>query len=521
MGKVGWRILLAALLGLASEAGTITVAGTADLQGAMEPSEQRFDLNGDGKKETATLGGISRIAALYRQIRKENPGALIVSSGDDLMGRYFHTFKGKAVFRLLSEAGVEYYALGNHEFDQGPDVLAGALKEAKFTVLCSDLVVAGTPLEGLCRPWVLREIGGVKVGIFSLMTEGLPRMSDAGKVRLRADNVTVAREMVKLLRRKGAQVVILLSHIGYKKDVAVAKQVKGIDLIFGGHSHGFPRRLGHIGSTVIANGGELGPVVTRVDLPLDGRGRPQAREATLRYLPVRQSIAPVEEVERELKGYEKRFPPVVVLGRSDRPWDLSEKALRRGESEVADMIDDLLRRKFGVEIVLNNSGAFRGREIYPAGEVTDKRLREIDAFRNAALIFRLKGKYLKPVLEHSAAEYGKGGWLQVSGLRYRVDLSRPVQKLEGEKIVRPGGRVSGIEVLIDGTWHPVEPEREYTILANAFLVERAGDGYFWFRKYGKNPDNTYTTFYSVMAEELSRSGRLNPPKADGRIEVTR
>ena len=97
----------------------ITIAGTADLQGMMEASSQKFDLDGDGKKEKVVMGGIAYLATAYKQLKKENPNTVIVSTGDDLMNRYFHTYKGKAILSLMSDAGYDLYAFGNHEFDKG------------------------------------------------------------------------------------------------------------------------------------------------------------------------------------------------------------------------------------------------------------------------------------------------------------------------------------------------------------------------------------------------------------------
>jgi 5'-nucleotidase len=499
---------------------TLTIAGTADLQGMMNMSLQKVDIDGDGEKESFRGGGITRIAEIFRQIKAENPLSVFLSSGDDLMGRFFHTYRGKAIYRLMSEAGYDYVAFGNHEFDHGPEELAEALPTAGFSLICSDLILTGG-FENKTDPWGIREFDGMKVGIFSLMTAGLPGMSNAGEVRLMADNVTMARRMVSLLKEKGADVIIALTHIGYKSDVALAKQVKGIDLIFGGHSHQYPRRIGHIGKTAIVNGGEHGAMVVRVDMPLDEKHRVLYKKVHMSYVPVKETIAEPPGIKNMLKKYNSGFPPEIVLGKTGKAWDMTPGTLRKGESTVADMINDLLREKFNVDIVLNNSGSFRGKSVYPAGPITDRMLQAVDEFRNTAYIMELDGSTIRKILEHSASEYGKGGWLQVSGIRYRVDMKKPFQKIEGDKIIRPGKRVGKIMVFRDGRWVSMEETERYRVLSNSFLVLREGDGYFWFRKNGKNPQNTFTTFYSVMAEYLEHEKNLTPPVADGRIEVIR
>ena len=206
----------------------ITIAGTADLQGMMEASSQKFDLDGDGKKEKIMMGGIAYLATVYKQLKKENPNTVVVSTGDDLMNKYFHTYKGKAILSLMSDAGYELYAFGNHEFDKGSKVLSEALDDTAFTSICSDLDVSNSALEGKCKPYIIKEIDGVNVGFFSLMTEDLPLVTSEKAVKIISDNVTTAKMMIKLLREQGAHLIVALSHIGYKQDRVLAKQVKGM-----------------------------------------------------------------------------------------------------------------------------------------------------------------------------------------------------------------------------------------------------------------------------------------------------
>jgi 2',3'-cyclic-nucleotide 2'-phosphodiesterase (5'-nucleotidase family) len=65
----------------------------------------------------------------------------------------------------------------------------------------------------------------------------------------------------------------------------------------------------------------------------------------------------------------------------------------------------------------------------------------------------------------------------------------------------------------------VDPEKEYTVLSNSFITQKGGDGYFWFNKHGTDPQNSYATFYSIMAEEIDEKKELTPPEKDGRITV--
>lgn len=497
----------------------ITIAGTADLQGMLEPLTQTYDLHHDGHKVKMTLGGISRISTVFQQLKEENPSTVTVSTGDDLMNRFFHVYKGKAIFSLMSDAGYDLYVTGNHEFDKGSGVLAAALQESSFEVICSDLDVSASAMKGMCRPYLIKELEGVKVGFFSLMTEELPLVTSEHNVTIASDNLTTARNMVTLLREKEVDVIVALSHIGYKADVRLAKQVKGIDLIFGGHSHETVKKIGRVNKTAIVNGGEKGSQVIRVDIPLTKERKIIRKGIKMTAIAVKSSLASDPEIDERVTAYKKGFPATIVLGHTRSVWDMSKDGIRKSESTVANMIDDMMREQFKVDIVLNNAGAFRGQKRYGPGAVTDTMLKEIDEFANYAFTLRLQGKYLKAILERSAASYGEGGFLHPSGLTYHISLSGQPQIIKDRAVIKKGGRVKDIQVLIDDRWQPLDPEREYTMLSNSFIVNQEGDGYFWFNEYGSDLKNTYTTFYSLMADFLRREKVLSPGEKDGRVQI--
>ncbi len=504
----------------------LTIIGTADLQGMLEPSVMKLDADGDGKEEEVSAGGIARIATLIRQIQDEteNP-VVVVSAGDDLMNRYFHTFKGEAIFGLMSDAGYELYAFGNHEFDKGPDVLAAALDHTEFECICTDLAVEGTPLEGRCAPWLIKDYDGLKVGFFSLMTEGFPYVTSGKSVEITGTNLETAHRAVRELRDAGAQLVVGLTHVGYERDIEIARSVPGIDIIFGGHSHEYAKTAYRMGGTFVLNGGEKGPYLVRLDLTTDAAGKLDLGSVRSELIPVTDAVPADKDIEAKLAAYQEQFPEAIVLGRTDVPWDMTKEALRRGESPVANLVNDRMRDKFRVDIVLNNAGAFRGKKVYQPGPVTDVMLHEIDEFSNYAFSMNLEGRYILEVLERSAASFGGGGLLHASGLRYVLDLSRTAQELtqgaDGSWSVSvPGERVTEATVQdADGEWKPLDPDRTYTVLSNSFLVKHEGDGYFWFKRYATNPENTYSTFYSILAEIAGNEGVLNPEQPDGRLTV--
>ena len=503
----------------------LTIIGTGDLQGRLDAFPQSVRITESGEK-TEVTGGISRIATLIKQIQQEtkNP-VIVVSSGDDLMGRYFHQFHGKAIFGLMETAGYEVLALGNHEFDDGPGVLAEALDSINFTALCSDLEVQDTVMEKSCRPYLLRDYQGIGVGFFSLMTENFPMVTVTGKVKIQANQAAIARDMVQLLKKKGARIIIAVTHIGTDMDRKVAAEVPGIDIIFGGHSHNYQGKLERVNDTLIVNGGEKGPALVRLDVSLDGENKVVPTSAVYSLVPVTADIKPEPEVKEQLAEYRRQLPAVTVVGMTTKEWDLTDTTLRSRESAVADLITDMIRSRFKVDVVLYNSGSFRGDSTLSPGPITDVMLAEIDEFESNVFLLTMQGKYIRQILEHSASLRGKGGFLQVSGIQFTIDSKAQVQELAGRNntnytITRPGKRIKDIRILsADGSWQPLDPARNYRLAANDFLVKRAGDRYFWFKKYGRNIRNTYSTMDAVMTEYFRKHKVADPVGPDGRITI--
>ncbi len=492
-------LLAITLSGKCGELSHITIAGFADMQGTLNASEDYR---------------IARIKTLFNDIKRSNHCSLFVVSGDDLMGRYFNTFHGKAIFGLMSKLGIDAYAPGNHEFDHGAGSFAKALSYARFNVICSDLRVKNTPLNGLCRQFIIKNICGIKIGIFSLITQQLPLISSPGNVKLKSTNEETARSMVKLLKRKGCNLIVALTHIGFQQDLKIARDVKGIDLIFGGHSHNYLKQMAKTNNTLIVNGGQRATYIVKVDLYFNRDGKIQ--KARYRLIKTKK-YKPDPILAASLRRF--KLAPSVVVGKTKTGFNLLESVLRYRESGFADTVNDILKRRFGVDLVLNNSGMFRTDRVYPPGSITDTMLKNIFMFNNVAYITHIKGSCIKQILNRSAARYGHGGFLQVAGIRFTIDLSKPPQKINCNNahschVTKAGKRITG--VTIDGK--PLNKDRTYSVLTNDYLI-KGGDGYFFFKRCGKQTINTYMTYYWLILNYLARHRFLNEEKPDGRIKI--
>ncbi len=328
--------------------------------------------------------------------------------------------------------------------------------------------------------------------------------------------------MVSSLRQEGVDLIVAVTHIGIDLDRELAAAVNGIDIIFGGHSHDYLPKLETINDTLIVNGGEKGTALVRLDVFLDKDKQLLIDSAAYSLIPVLASVPEDTNTAEQLQYFTDKLPGTVVLGSTDKEWHLDKKSLRSGESSVADMINDLILQKFHVDLVLNNGGAFRGNKVYPAGPVTDTMLYAIDAFENDIFLLKIKGQYLHEILEHSAASLGEGGFLQIAGARIKIQTNAAAQEIAQKngqwQVSKVGKQIETIQIRNDdGSYSPLDLEKTYSVATNAFLAKKEGNKYYWFKKYGHEQTNTYTTLYSIMSMAITNSKILNPPAPDGRI----
>jgi 5'-nucleotidase len=260
----------------------IVILHTNDTHSRMDP----FPMDG-GRFQG--LGGAARRATLIERVRAEHPNVLLLDSGDIFQGTpYFNFFKGEIEFRAMSAMDYDVATIGNHDFDNGIEGLVEMMPHATFDFVSANYDCGGSPLEPHVRPWVIREIGGVRVGIFGLgiAFEGLVLPSLHEGVRY-TDPYAAARRAVAQLRSQGCSLIICLSHLGYRyggeipSDTILAQRVEGIDLILGGHTHTFmdePDVYLHEsgGRTVVNQVGWGGMRLGRIDVILG----PRASEGT-------------------------------------------------------------------------------------------------------------------------------------------------------------------------------------------------------------------------------------------------
>lgn len=224
----------------------ITILHTNDTHSQIDPFPAD-DRQYPGK------GGVARRATMVKRVRQDNPNTLLVDAGDQLQGTpYFNFYKGEVEYKAMSQIGYDVVTLGNHEFDNGVTALAAAMRFAGFDFVSSNYDVRGTALEKRVKRYVVREVAGVRVGLFGLGVSPVGLITPVNFQGITyQDPVEAARGVVKTLKEtERCQLIVCMSHLGYYKvpkddeigDSQVAAQVDGIDFIASGHTHTFMKQ---------------------------------------------------------------------------------------------------------------------------------------------------------------------------------------------------------------------------------------------------------------------------------------
>lgn len=506
---------------------TLTILHINDWHSRIE-SNNRFESTCSAEEEGKgeCIGGAARLVTAIAERRKalEGQNLLLLNGGDNFQGSLFYTtYKGKAEAEFLNLMKFDAMTVGNHEFDDGEDALVPFLEEIKFPVLSANVLASAKSGVGdRIKPSMVIEVGGQKIGIVGAVTNDTPEIASPGPEILISNDLNAIKAEVDKLKAEGVNKIIALTHVGYPRDKELIAKIPGVDVVVGGHSH-----------SLLSNTDAKaeGPYPTMVDNP-EGYKVPVTQAASYsKYLGEFKVVFDDAGVVKEASGdplyLDKSIvPDAAVLARiaelgapieelkkkevseTTAAIDGSREACRARECEMGNLITDAMLDRVkgqGVTIAIQNGGGIRAS--IDQGVVTMGEVLTVLPFQNTLATFQLAGKDIVASLEAGVSEIeeGKGKFPQVGGLKYALDKS-----------VKPNeGRVSSVEVMEDGAWKPIDPEKIYGVVTNNF-VRAGGDGYKLFAANAQNAYDFGPGLEQVVADYLA-ANRPYTPKVEGRI----
>ncbi len=556
MGRTGARqpLRIAALLGLAvglclpqqvaAGDSCLTILHNND-------AESQLLHAGPGRKD---FGGATRFVSLVRQTRAraEDRGCavLTLSSGDNFLAgpEFTASLEAGPLFidsRVVEAIGYDALALGNHEFDFGPDVLADFLAgvDKRVPFLSANLDFADEPrLQALvddgqiAKSTVIRK-GRLTIGVIGATTEALVYNSSPRRVAV--DPVLPAvRAEIDRLKAQGATIIVLISHLqGIHQDLALLPQLSDVDAAIAG---GGDELLANAGDRLVPGDGDhrfgpyplwargadgrLIPVVTtpgdlkylgRLELLFDGSGKLLRADGGLLRVAAEShtdGVAPDPQIDGPVLAPLRHYLDDLasrVIGISEVPLDgRRAPGVRTQETNLGNLMSDallhqarLLAADYGMlwpDIAIQNGGGIRNNAILPAGPITELDTFEIAAFPNFVTIVEgVTPENLKSLLENalSKVELGAGRFPQISGFSIGYDPALPKQVIDNEQtVVIPGQRLLSL-ILDDGRIlvqdGEVVPDGKPVTVATTDFLARGGDQYHFLYRGRKKIGLTY------------------------------
>jgi 5'-nucleotidase len=494
---------------------------------AINKSDATCSAEEETKK--ACFGGAARLLTAINTTRgaldTAGKNTLLLNAGDNFQGSLFYTtYKGATEAEVLNAMKFDAMTVGNHEFDDSDDVLATFLDKIQFPVVTANVVPAAAAKIGdRIKPSIVIDKGGQKIGIVGAVTNDTPEIANPGPNITIADDVAKITEAVAALKAQGVDKIIALTHVGYPRDLSAIAKIPDVDVVVGGHSH-----------TLLSNTveGAEGPYPTWVDNP-GGYKVPvvQAFQYS-RYLGDLKVVFDDAGVVKEASGepilIDSAFQPdpamtarinelkapietlkEKVVGETAAPIEGDRKVCRARECSMGNLLADAQLDRVkdqGITISLQNGGGLRAP--IDAGPVTMGEVLTVLPFQNTIATFQLTGADLLTALENAVSQVDDGGgrFLQVAGMTYSFDRSKPV-----------GSRVSAVTVTVkEGeAFVPIDPAKTYGVVTNNY-VRGGGDGFKIFATNGKNAYDFGPNLEEAVAAYL---GAHNPytPYTDGRI----
>ncbi|MBP6002386.1 MAG: bifunctional metallophosphatase/5'-nucleotidase [Pyrinomonadaceae bacterium] len=487
----------------------LTILYSNDLHAHLEPQIVPW------VDKTRPVGGFANIATLVKREKAANPNTVYFDAGDFFTGPYISSLtKGEAVIDAMNYLGLDAACVGNHEFDHGWENAIAQFKNAKFPILNGNIFIKGTESLHWNNPYIIKKVNGIRIGIIGM--HGKFAFYDTTSdemikgVEARDEEAYLKKYIAELKSR--TDIIVLLTHQGIpgrqsstgsvdvarnlKRDIELAQNVPGIDIIVTGHAHtGTPKALVSNGTIIVSTDAytiELGKLEITYDKKLD---KITSHTNTLNYL-FDDEVPDDPQVSAIIRKWNDKLRSITEekVTNSTAPFTRSYGE----ESVMGNMVADaMLNASPDSRLAITNSGGLR--QDIDAGPVTVGELISAFPFPNTIVQLEMKGSDLRTIFEHGAGL--TNGILQVSkGVEIVYDEAKPV-----------GSRITSCKI----KGEPLADDKTYKLVTSNFLAD-GGDGFLTFKKT-LSYKNTGVEILQSMIRYLKQFPTYEP-KIEGRVK---
>ena len=501
--------------------------------------------------------GFAGLQQIRDELEAEGYTVILVDDGDAVQGETIGTLSnGEAIIKLMNAMHYDVAIPGNHEFDYGMEEFLHLTEMAEFPYVSCNFNKEG---ELVFAPYVIKEAAGHKIAFIGVttpttLTSSTPStfQNEAGEYNygfLQDDDgealYAAVQKSIDDARAEGADYVYVLGHLGYYAEVSpwsyadVIENTTGIDVFLDGHSHDteqvvmkdkagndVPRsacgtKMNCIGYSYIHADGTIETNIwswsNKIGAPrlmgLHNEMDDEVRAAQEALAAETEKVVAQSNVELTI------YDPVEV-DNSGNPI----RMIRRAETNLGDFCADAFRIQCGTDVGIISGGGIRAN--IERGDITYGDILDVFPFGNEVCVMEVTGQQLLDALEWTSRSIPgeNGGFLQVSGMSYEIDVSVPSGCIADEN-----GMCIGIEgerrvknVMVGG--EPIDPQKTYTVASIDYILKQNGDGITAFDgakvlRDGIMIDNQLLINYITEALGGEIGGEYADPYGQGRIVI--
>ena len=450
--------------------------------------------------------GFAKLQTLVNDFRALNPNTLLLDAGDTVHGMPISTlFQGSSIIELMNRLGYNGMTAGNHDFSYGWKRLQELSAQADFPIMAANITHEEKPI---LNPMLTFEFEGIKGAVIGVTaTETMIKAHPKNVEGLTFHDPAVAvKELVAKLRPE-VDVLIVLSHLGTEHasihtSRRLIEEVPGIDLLIDGHSHDLYAFGTSVNQTLQVSAHEYLKHCGAVELSIEG-GKVVAAQARTISAKDASHIEPDPAIQQLIDSYEEQAKQKMdnVVGRAGVTLHGEREQVRASETNLGNLVTDLLRELTGADVVLINGGTLRGS--IQAGDISMADIHRILPFDDASTVIkRVPGAVLKEVFEHGVGRYPElqAAFPQLSGATFVFDPKKEM----GNKVM---------DVKIGG--QPLDLHKEY-LLATKDFTAAGGDGYQMLTDYPIVAE--CVSLATALVDYLAQHGEVSPV-AEGRVQA--
>ncbi len=439
------------------------------------------------------IGGSALSASYIQEVRTQaqnnNTPVLLLDAGDIFQGTpEGNTYKGDSIIQIMNVLKYDALTVGNHEFAFGEENLKRLSEKAEFPFLsCNIIKSEGKEIVDYLKPYIIKEINGIKVGIIGVTTPATKIMNFYEHVKEIdfVEPVFYVSKFISILRKKEVDLIIVLSHLGHKDDKIMAECIPQIDIIIGGHDHLILDPPILIGNTIICEAGEHNQRIGYLNLTIDIDNNKVINYDNKMVNLYKELYEPLPEMETLVEKYRDKDKDKVI-GYAE--LTLSKES--EGESPLGNWLTDVMRITAKTDIALESGASIRCS--LAEGDITKRDLYYISPFDNTLVTLKLTGKQIFNLLETTLAN-GEIRF-QVSGLYMEYNSENSM-----------GKRIINLEI----NGQKVDYNKYYTIVMNSFVV--LSTARYKELKYAKDIKDTKITIYEALVNYTKKNSPVRKP----------